>query len=152
MLELAFSAALMVTCLTGTLQFGYTFYVYDKLVSAVGNGGRYAAQRTYRAATPEDLEKGKAAIRNMVVYGDPEPGPGAAPLAPGLTPAQVDVSYVGAGASAGSGAPSAVDVSIVNYTVHAVAGSYTFNRRPFVEFPFVGRYAPGEQEPSGREP
>jgi hypothetical protein len=148
MLELAFSAALMVTCLTGTLQFGYTFYVYDKLVSAVGNGGRYAAQRTYRAATPQDLEKGEAAIRNMVVYGDPEPAADAVPLAPGLTPAQVEVSYVGGEA----GAPSAVDVSIVNYTVHAVAGSFTFNRRPFVEFPFVGRYAPGEKEPLEREP
>jgi hypothetical protein len=37
MLELAASAAVMVACLGGTFQFGYTFYVYNQLVTAVGN-------------------------------------------------------------------------------------------------------------------
>ena len=36
MLELAISASVMVTCLVGTFQFGYTFYVYNQLVTAVG--------------------------------------------------------------------------------------------------------------------
>ena len=70
MLELAVSAAVMISCLAGTFQFGYTFYVYNQLVTAVGNGGRYAAMRTYRAASAQDVEKGAQAIRNMVVYGD----------------------------------------------------------------------------------
>ena len=52
MLELAISAGVLVTCLAGTFQFGYTFYVYNQLVSAVGNGARYAAQRTYRYRDP----------------------------------------------------------------------------------------------------
>ena len=55
MIELAISAAVMVSCLGGTVQFGYTFYIYNELVSAVGNGGRYAAMRTYRAASPADI-------------------------------------------------------------------------------------------------
>src|SRR4051794_12236397 len=66
MIELALSATLMMSFLAGTFQFGYTFYVYNQLVTAVGNGGRYAAIRTYRAATPQDVEKGAAAIRNFV--------------------------------------------------------------------------------------
>ena len=45
MLELAISAGVMVTCLGGTFQFGYTFYVYNQLVTAVGNGARYASVR-----------------------------------------------------------------------------------------------------------
>ncbi len=49
-IELALSAGVMVAFLGGTFEFGYTFYVYNQLVSAVGNGGRYAAQqRSYHA-------------------------------------------------------------------------------------------------------
>jgi Flp pilus assembly protein TadG len=144
MIELAFSAAVMASCLAGTFQFGYTFYVYDQLVSAVGNAGRYAASRTYRTATPEDLEKGRAAIRNMVVYGDARPEPDATPVAAGLKPENVEVSWV---AGDSGSAPVAVDVAIVNYTVHAVFGSIALDKRPAVEFPFVGRYAPSEREP-----
>lgn len=143
MLELAFSAAVMVSCLAGTLQFGYTFLVYNQLVSAVGNGGRYAATRTYRAATPADLEKGRAAIRNMVVFGDPQPASGASPVSPNLTPEQVDVKWV----LDPSGAPEAVDVSITGYTLNAVFGVMKLNGRPAVEFPYGGRYAPAEREP-----
>ncbi len=71
MLELALSAGVMVSCLAGTFQFGYTFYIYNELVTAVGNGARYAATRTYRS----DAETSKAAIRNMVVYGNRHPRP-----------------------------------------------------------------------------
>lgn len=143
MIELAFSAAVMMSCLAGTFQFGYTFYAYNQLVSAVGNGGRYAATRTYRAATPQDVEKGRAAIRNLVVYGDPTPAPGAAPVVPNLTPDNVQVKWT----AEGSGAPEAVDVSITGYTVDAIFNSMKLDGRPSVEFPYVGRYAPSEREP-----
>ncbi len=144
MIELAFSATVMAACLAGTFQFGYSFYIYDQLVSAVGNAGRYAVSRTIRAATPEDLEKGKAAIRNMVVYGDPHPDADAVPVAPDLKPENVLVSYV---AGEREGAPSAIDVAIADYNVHAVFGAVTLKGRPAVEFPFVGRYAASESEP-----
>lgn len=143
MLELAFSAAVMVSCLAGTFQFGYTFYIYNQLVSAVGNGGRYAATRTYRAASPLDVQKGAAAIRNLVVYGDPQPASGASPIAPNLKPEQVDVRWI----LDGKGAPQAVDVSIHDYTLNAVFKAFAFTGRPAVEFPYVGRYAPAEREP-----
>jgi Flp pilus assembly protein TadG len=143
-LELALSAAVMASCLGGTFQFGYSFYVYDQLVSAVGNAGRYAASRTYRAAAPEDVEKGEAAIRNLLVYGDARPAPDAVPVVPGLAPENVQVTWV---AGETGEAPSAVDVAIVHYTVRALFGSLTLDQRPAVEFPFLGRYAPSESEP-----
>src|SRR5580700_3856698 len=93
MLELAVSAGVMVTCLVGTFQFGYTFHAYNQLVTAVGNGARYAAQRTYRTGTDQDVERGNAAIRNMVVYGDAQPTPGAAPVVPKLAPENVEVRW-----------------------------------------------------------
>ena len=143
MLELAVSAGVMVSFLSGDFQFGYTFYIYNQLVAAVGNGARYAAQRTYRAASAQDMDRGNAAIRNQVVYGDSQPLPDAAPVVPGLKPEQVNVRWI----SSAGGRPSAVDVAIRNYTVNAVFRSFTFDGRPSVEFPYVGRYAPGESEP-----
>lgn len=146
MLELAACAGVLVTCLAGTFQFGYTFYVYNQLVTAVGNGARYASGRTYRAASSKDVEKGAGAIRNMVVYGDPRPAPGTAPVVPGLKPEEVEVKWVFAERQEG-GAPEFVDVSIVRHPVNAVFANFTFSGRPSVEFPYLGRYAPGETEP-----
>ena len=143
MIELAVSAGVMVACLAGTVQFGYTFYIYNQLVTAVGNGGRYAAMRTYRASTASDVEKGKAAIRNMVAYGDTRAAPSALPQVANLKPEQVQVDWI----MDESGKPASVNVSIVDYTVDAAFGIFRFTGRPAVEFPFVGRFAPGETEP-----
>src|SRR5512143_1244645 len=132
MIELAVSAAVMVGCVAGTVQFGYTFYIYNQLVTAVGNGGRYAAMRTYRAAAPRDIELGKAAIRNMVVYGDARPVPGTPPQVANLKPEQVQVDW----AMDETGKPSAVNVTIVDYTVDAAFGMIHFTGKPAVEYPF----------------
>ena len=144
MIELAVSAGVMVACLAGTVQFGYTFYIYNELVTAVGNGGRYAAMRTYRASVPGDIEKGKAAIRNMVVYGDSHPAPNALPQVADLKPEQVQVDWV---LDDSGTQPAAVNVTIADYTVDAAFGMFRFTGRPAVEYPFVGRFAPGETEP-----
>jgi len=143
MIELAVSAAVMLSCVAGTVQFGYTFYVYNQLVTAVGNGGRYAAMRTYRAAGPRDIEKGKDAIRNMVAFGDPRPATGVLPQVANLKPEQVQVDWV----LDESGKPAAVNVSIIDYTVDAAFGMFRFTGKPAVEYPFVGRFAPAESEP-----
>jgi hypothetical protein len=140
MLELAACATLLVSFLGGAVQFGYTFYIYNQLVTAVGNGGKYAAIRTYRG---KDVEKGAAAIRNLVVYGDTHPEGDAAPVVPNLKPENVEVKWkIG-----DSGAPEFVNISIVNHRIDAVFGSITISGRPSVEFPYLGRYAPAEFEP-----
>ena len=143
MLELALSAGVMVAFLAGTFQFGFTFYVYNQLLTAVGNGGRYAAMRTYRAATTEDVERGRAAIRNLVVFGYSRPTPDAAPIVAGLKPEQVNVAW----AMSGAGEPQSIHISISGYMVNAVFASFPLEGRPAVDFPYVGRYAPSESEP-----
>lgn len=142
MIELALSAGVMIACLSGTFQFGYTFYVYDQLVTAVGNGARYASGRTYRAASDTDVERGNAAIRNMVVFGNPQPAADAAAITPNLKPENVQVNWI----KGENGTPSAVDVSIVHYKLNAVFASFDFTQRPLAEFPYLGRYAPSESE------
>jgi hypothetical protein len=54
MLGLALATGILVPAFTGTFQFGYTFYVYNNLESAVRGGARYASMRNYdsRTATP----------------------------------------------------------------------------------------------------
>ena len=138
MIELAFSATAMMACLAGTFEFGYTFYVYNQLVTAVGNAGRYAATRTYRAET----DKFEKAVRNMAVYGDAQPGVDAQPVVAGLTPDHIEVRWV----KDESGAPAAIGIAVRDFPVSAVFKTLTFSGRPGVEFPFVGRYAPGEHE------
>lgn len=134
MLELAVSAAVMVSCLAGTFQFGYTFYIYNLLVTSIGNGARYASMRAYHAGSEATVEQDNRAIRNMVVYGDAEPGTGAAPIVPKLSPEQIDVKWI----LDDKGAPASVNVSIREYTVDAVFKSFRFAGRPTVEFPYIG--------------
>ena len=159
MLELAISASVMVTCLMGTFQFGYTFYVYNQLVTAVGNGGRYAAMRTWHGtsgASDQDVEMGNRAIRNMVVYGDPEPSPDASPVVVKLKPEQVEVRWIMSDKSDAKGdekgAPAAVNISIRGYTVDAVFKTFTFTGKPAVEFPFVGQLAAFQPKPAEPKP
>ncbi len=138
MIELAVSAVVMVAFVGATFQFGYTFYVYNQLLTAVGNGGRYAAMQAYNAG---DTGKTNQAIRNMVVFGDPQPpGGGAQPAVANLKPEQVDVEWI----PGESAAPAHVRVSIREFTINAVFRSFTFAGRPSVEFPNVGRPAMSE--------
>lgn len=147
MLELAACASVLVACLAGTFQFGYTFYVYNQMVTAVGNGGLYASSRTYRAASPKDIEKGNEAIRNMVVYGDPHPAPDAQPVVPDLKREEVEVKWnFSSFSNAKPGSPEFVEVAIGRHPVNALVGSFTFAGRPRVVFPYLGRYAPAESE------
>jgi hypothetical protein len=142
MLELTLVATVMLAFLSGTLQFGYTFYIYNQLVTAVGSGARYAASRTYRGASPMDVEKGATAIQNLVVFGSPHPEAGAAPIVPNLKPEDVEVKWN----FAKNGSPESVDVAIVHHQVNAIFTNFTFSGRPAFEFPYIGRYAPAESE------
>ncbi len=141
MIELAVCAGVMVSCLAGVFQFGYTFYVYNQLVTAVGNGGRYAAMRTYREATASDLEKGRAAIQNMVVYGDTRPTV-LNPVVANLRTDQVQWNGEGRQRRADLGAGGDPQLSCE----HGFQ-SISLDGRPGAEFPYLGRYAPGEVEP-----
>src|SRR4051812_33365542 len=104
MVELALSTGVMVPCLAGAFQFGYGLYTYNRLESAVANGARYGAIRTYRALSgATDLAKVNLAIQNVAVYGAASPATGAIPVVPGLTTDKVNVSW-----SYTSGFPSSV--------------------------------------------
>jgi Flp pilus assembly protein TadG len=143
MIEFALSAGILLPCVAGTFQFGYGMYTYNRLQSAIDNGGRYASQRTYRTlAGSTDTDKVKLAVKNEVVYGTPSPTNSSVPVVNGIGTGNVNVAF-----SPTVGVPTSVTVSVGSFTVDTIFTSYTFTGKPVVTFPYVGRYAPEESEP-----
>ena len=144
LLEFAIASIILFPCLAATFQFGYSFYVYNQLESAVSGGARYASLRTYRSlAGDADYAKIQTAVKNVVVYGNPA-GTGTVQV-PGLTTANVSVTY--APRTVGT-IPTRVTVSVSSFAVDAVFKTYTFTGKPSVTVPYLGRYAPAESEPT----
>jgi hypothetical protein len=135
MLELAIATGILVPAFTGVFQFGYTFFVYNNLGSAVRGGARYASMRTYDSNSATPSAGFSTAVKNMVVYGNPS-GTGA-PVAPGLTTAHVQVLPNMKGPI-----PQSITVRIGGYTVNAIFKSTTFNAKPSTTFEYTGTPAP----------
>ena len=82
----------------------------------------------------------------MARFGNPQ-GTGPA-LEPILTADQIKVEIKDKrGADAGpKNAPAYVVVSTVNYTVDTLHNKIAFDGKPFLQFPYIGQYAPAESE------
>jgi hypothetical protein len=138
-IEFAIGSGMFLALFTGTFQFGYTFFVYNNLQSAVRAGARYGSMSVYdRYGQTLNGEASTFAttVKNVTVYGSPN-STGVQPVVPGLAPSNVDVKVIFEG-----GVPAFVTVSIQNYQVKAIFGNWTANRKPESSFRYVGRYAP----------
>jgi Flp pilus assembly protein TadG len=147
MIEFALSSILLVGLFIGAFQFGYTFYVYNKLQVAVRNGARYGSVRKLLTGSSASIGKYQTAVRQMVVYGDPAAVTGTT-VAPGLTTAMVTVSITNAAGVAASDIvpPDRLQVSINGYNLDALFRTYSFTSKPVEAFPYVGRWTPGDTE------
>jgi Flp pilus assembly protein TadG len=85
LVEFAIVATIFLTVLFGVIEFGRMFWTHNALRDAARRGTRYATVRKNDAA-------GIAAVKNMVVYGDPNVSSGT-PVVSGLTTANVAVNY-----------------------------------------------------------
>ena len=87
LVEFAIVGAIFFTAMFAVLEFGRLLFTHNALRDAARRGARYAAVRKNDAA-------GITAVKNMVVYGDPNANPATAtPVAPGLTTSNVQVDY-----------------------------------------------------------
>lgn len=127
LLELAFSFMIVFGLFAGTFQWGYTFYVYDQLVTQVREGARYASTRTYDVSADAFTNS----VRNVVVYGEPNPAPDSRPKVTGLEPSNVAVIA----------GPDSVTVSINGFTVDSIFGKITLEGRPNATFPHTSAAA-----------
>ena len=146
MVEFAIGAGVLAAVFGGTFQFGYNFYRYNTLATAVSNGARYASLRHYDLATSGGVcatfsNAYATAVRNMVVYGDPT-GAATTPVSPGLTTDNVGISAVCTSNIANKGVPLTVTVYITNYTLNAIFGQITYNNKPQVTYAYEGVYSP----------
>ncbi|HJU53433.1 MAG TPA: TadE/TadG family type IV pilus assembly protein [Pyrinomonadaceae bacterium] len=85
--EFALVSTVFLTCVFGVLEFGRLFWTHNALKDAARRGARYAIVRKNDAGSIQ-------AVKNVVVYGDPNANPATAkPVVSGLTTSNVTVSY-----------------------------------------------------------
>jgi Flp pilus assembly protein TadG len=135
--ELTLSLTFLCALFLGTWQYGYTFFIYGELEQAVRDGARYASELTYDSATSTPSAAFETAVQNVVVYGDPAPATGAAPVAPGLTTSNVALTVTFT-----SGVPTQMTVAITGYAIPTYFGNATLTGKPTTMFPFVGIFGP----------
>ncbi len=123
LIEFAGSLMLLCTVFAGVFQLGYTFFAYNTLVNAVRAGARYASFQS-KATDPAKLAK---AVRNLVVYGDPAPSPGAKTVVPGLATSNVDLSFT----------PATVTVAVRGFKLDSAFSPVNLDGRPRVTFPLT---------------
>jgi len=82
LVELAIVATVFLTCMFAVIEFGRALWVHNALTDAARRGARYAALHSTADS---------AAVKNVVVYGDPAGGTQA--VVPNLTTANVTVDY-----------------------------------------------------------
>jgi Flp pilus assembly protein TadG len=128
-IEFALTFLLLWLLMAGTFRLGYGMYVYESLVSALAGAGRYAARVEFDSPDHQFIGR----IQRLVVYGAPTGGTD--PVAPGLTPSHVSVTW----SADEKGVPRTITVTIVNYTVNALFQSFTWSGKPYVSVRFAGR-------------
>ncbi len=147
MIEFALSALVLTAMFIATFQFGYSFYVYSKLQTAIRNGARYASVRTIRTGSSSSITNFKTAVQRMVVYGNPAATAGTT-VVPGLTTAGITVNVTDAGGTATSSSvmPTKVQVYVSSYNLDALFQTYSFSSKPYENFPYVGIWQPTDIE------
>ena len=132
-IEFALSFLVLFTIFTGAFEFGYAFYAYNTLVNAVREGARYASLKPYDSASSTPSTAFNTAVQNMVVYANPSPANGAAPILRGLSTSNVNLTVL-----ANGGAPTQMTVSISGFSLDAVFGTINLNGNPSVSFAYLG--------------
>jgi len=129
LLEFALGWSILWALFAGIYQFGYSFYVYNTVLTSVANAAKLGSKMTYDTASPTTFTD---ALKNMVVYGSTTAG--TTPIVRGLATSNVTVTVNLAGTI-----PSDVTITINNYTIDAVFTNFTFNGKPRATTVFMGQ-------------
>lgn len=127
LLEFALGFSILWAVFAGVYQFGYSFYVYNAVLTSVGNAAELASKMTYDTANPSQFT---TAIQNMVVYGNTSAG--TTSIVPGLGPSNVTVT------ASPVAMPTNVTITINNFTIDAVFTRFTFNGKPRATTVYMG--------------
>src|SRR6266849_5712908 len=87
LLEFALGWSILWALFAGIYQFGYSFYVYNTVLTSVANAAELGSKMTYDTASPTTYSD---ALKNMVVYGSTTAG--TTPIVRGLATSNVTVT------------------------------------------------------------
>ena len=132
-IEFALSFLVLFSIFSGAFEFGYAMYAYNILVNAVREGARYASLKPYDSASSTPSSAFSTSVKNMVVYANPNPATGTAPVLRGLSTSNVNLTVLTNGP-----APLQMTVSISSFPLDAVFGTVTLTGKPSVTFPYLG--------------
>jgi len=131
-LEFALGWSVLWLIFGGLYGFGYIFYAYNVLQTAVANAAELGSKMDYDIGDTSSPTRFQQALQNMVVYGDETAGN--SPILPGLTTANVNVSVT---LDAGS-MPRDITITITNYSINAIFRSFTPNNKPRATTKYFG--------------
>src|ERR1700693_1972417 len=86
LLEFALGWSILWALFAGIYQFGYSFYVYNTVLTSVADAAELGSKMTYDTASPSTFT---TALQNMVVYGNTTTGTSS--IVPGLSTSNVTV-------------------------------------------------------------
>ena len=132
-IEFAIGWALLWALFVGVYQVGYSFYVYNVVMTSVANAAELGSKMTYDTSNTSQFS---TALTNMVVYGDTNPASGATPLVPGLSTSNVNVSV-----NPEDSMPTDITITISNFTIDAFFTKFTFNGKPRATTIYMGHIA-----------
>lgn len=135
MVELAISAPVLLLAFTACFQFGYYFYIYNRLESAVRAGARYASLRAYDSNSSTPASDFLTAVQNEVIYANPAGGSQA--VVNGLVASNVNLIV-----TMNRNLPYQMTVYISGFQINAVFGTWTLNQKPMATFRYGGRFTP----------
>jgi Flp pilus assembly protein TadG len=140
-LEFALGAGVLMTSFGGVFSYGYAFYRYNELLTAVTTGARYAAMSKWDQVGQTASSAFETRVKNIVVYGNPAGG--STPIIRGFTTANVVLTPITARVGTSNiYTPTHMRVSITNFSVPGLFKSFNFSGKPRVQYPFSGLLAP----------
>ena len=140
MIEFALGATILVSCFSWCFQYGYTFYRYNALLTAVNAGARFASLAPYDSLTTTPSTSFSDKVKNVVVYGNPTGG--STPMVPGLSTSNVTLTVTFTTSSSNTDVPDYMTVSISSFSIPAVFKTITFTGKPIVKYKYQGIYSP----------
>jgi|SRR6202162_957275 len=129
LLEFALGFSLLWALFAGIYQFGYSFYVYNTVLTSVANAAELGSKMTYDTASPSTFT---TALQNMVVYGNTTTGTSS--IVPGLSTSNVTV-----GINPEGNMPTDITITINSFTINALFTNFTFNGKPRATAVYMGQ-------------
>jgi Flp pilus assembly protein TadG len=120
-LEFALGWSVLWLIFSGVYQFGYSFYVYNQLMTSVANAAELGSKMSYDTGDPTTFT---TALQNMVLYGDTTTG--TTPLVKDLVAGNVNIAVT----TDAAGIPRDITITIVNFKLDGLFQSFTINGKP----------------------